>query len=230
MATEVATIAQFGALTAQRFLAPAVRQQKAAAFALVALAGAQVAHRAALGYVPKYQALVDGRRNAPLTSVKVDGGKIEFEFEVIDDILRWIAKSLREHSPWRSGEYMRGHLFYADGVECDVFGPIPQAREYIFINTVEYSTILELGTRAGKPFRFRMVPHIYENVAMVAPHVFPNRQVTIEFSFRGVIDGKVYAKSGPRRRMSAKYGRESRAPGAPQNKAQIRFPAIIVKV
>ncbi len=237
---EVATIAKFGELV----LAPALRQKQAAAFALVALAGAQVVNRAVLGYAPTFRTLVDGSVGNALTAVNTNGGKISFEFEFddVEDVLMFIAAELPLRSPRRSGDYIRGHILLADGVQIPMHPPFPRAREFVFVNTVRYARKIEMGTtESGRAFVIQVPPHVYEMTAQAASKQFP--KASIEMTYRGFVGGEQVnqamahssrgwffsefhpgrAASGVREsRLAKKHGRTA------HNRSFARYPAIIV--
>jgi hypothetical protein len=166
-------------------LQPKARATDIAAYATVALAGAQVINRAVLGYSPKVKTIVDGRVGAALTTVKPDGGNIVFDFEIVENVLRWIMRALREASPVVSGAYRDSHILLADEREANVDRPIPAARQYVFISTVDYARRLEVGRRAdGTPFVIQVKPRIYARVAERAKAEFAGRGVMIRDVFR----------------------------------------------
>lgn len=166
-------------------LQPKARAADIAAYATVALAGAQVINRAVLGYAPKVKTIVDGRVGGALTTVKSDGGNIVFEFEVVQDVLRWIMMALREASPVLSGAYRDSHILLADEKEADVDRLVPLARQYVFTNSVDYARRLEVGRRAdGTPFVIQVKPRIYARVAERAKSEFAGRGLMIRDVFR----------------------------------------------
>jgi hypothetical protein len=143
-----------------------------------------------LGRIPPHVTTVDGRRGAPLESVRPDGGQIVTEFELVGDVLKWVANELAERSPVRKGDYLRGHKVFADGVEIDVSAVIPDADEYIFTNVVPYARKIEIGkTRSGRAFVIQVAPRIYELVAQAARRRFGNI-VRVRYSFRDIRAGR----------------------------------------
>jgi hypothetical protein len=55
---------------------------------------------------------VDGQRGCAVDSVNPDGGSIIVEFELVGDVLTWIAQTLLDRSPrafWRLS--IHGHTF-----------------------------------------------------------------------------------------------------------------------
>lgn len=185
-----------------------------------------------MGFALAKSIRVDGRRDVALYTVKPDGGEIEVEWEnMIPLVLVWIAKTLDERSPRASGEYQREHRVVADGVEFDVAGEIPQAKEYIFFNTTPYSRRIEIGkTKTGRDFVIQVQPRIYERTGKDAAARFGNiARITSEF----VVPPNAYSLQrdrptrsfvGGRRRVSSRI-RSDRRRGS-----EVTVPAIIVRV
>lgn len=230
MGTEL-TIAQW-AQEISRELSPAQRGAAVADFAMTAVTAVQIANRVALGYSPAYRSFVDGVASTALERVKLDGGKIEFEFEIsqIDDVLRWIAKALYDASPFRSGDYRNGHTLLADGEPIDVNGNIPQdVSEFCFVNVVPYARKIEIGTtEGGRPFVVQVPPNVYERVTQRAQHEFGER-ANIRFEFRSVDEGKIgrWSRTSSARGM-ARHHRGNK-PARTLGEWLRRQPAIIVK-
>ena len=80
-------------------------RRAAAAFAREGIEEAARTNQRILGRRPRQVNFVDGRRDAPLETVNPDGGQIITEFDLVTDVLRWIADALFEASPFRSGAY-----------------------------------------------------------------------------------------------------------------------------
>lgn len=170
-------------------------QQRAIAnFAAAEIAKSDAINRRALGRIPPKEVTVDGRLNAPLDSVKVNGGRIVAEWEIFNDVLTWIHKTLEERSPRRSGEYVKGHRLFADGAEIPVTNNPPEAREYVFLNIVPYSRKIEIGkTQSGRDFVIQVPNRIYERTAKDARSRFGNiadirlsyRETTTAYRVRG---------------------------------------------
>ena len=160
--------------------------------------------------MPRYTVAVDGRIGAPLESVKPNG-EIVVEFELVNDVLAWIADQLVTHSPVGSGKdrhpglYQKSHTLFADGQETDVGAVIPPADEYVFINTLPYARKIEHGLSRQAP------DGVYQAVAILAQRRFGNI-AQISFSYRAPFQGSF---------LSARSG---------GNKTENRQPAIIVKL
>lgn len=168
-------------------LSPQMQQKEAAAFARAGIDEAKATNRQILGRDPPLTITVDGRKGAPLESVKPDGGTIIAEFELMEDVLRWIADELVRRSPVTSGAYQKGHTLFVDGTEVPLGGQIPIGEEYVFINLVPYARRIEVGkTKSGRDFLIQVPNHIYERTAKDAKRRFGN-QADIQFAFREAI-------------------------------------------
>lgn len=217
--TKVEPIAQFVEVVAREDLSPQARSRSIAGFARQQLASAQQTNARVLGRVPRHETFVDGRKGAPLEAVRPAGGTIVFTFELIDDLLRWIARMLVERSPVRSGDYARGHRLFADSVEVPMGAgtPIPPAEVYTFANLVPYARKIEVGkTNSGRDFVIQVPNRIYERTAKDARARFGNL-VKITSSYRAPIGGAIRA-----------YGGAASRPGGIERRS--RSPAIIVTV
>lgn len=162
---------------------PADRGRRLATYARQALADAQEINRRATGHVPPHETFVDGRKGAPLESVKPDG-VIVFEFDLLNDMFEWIAEMLIKHSPVLTGEYQDSHIFFADGVEVEPGGALPAAEEYVFLSPVPYARKIERGLSSQAP------DGVYEAVAAMAKSRFGNL-AHIRFSYRSFQGGGI---------------------------------------
>lgn len=217
---------------ANSLIAEVERGQAVADYAAAALRGAQIANRLALGYSPTYRSFVDGVQSTALAKVKLDGGRIDFEFDVpaIDaTLLRWIAGELFRQSPHVRGDYQRGHIVLADGKLIDVYGPIPAtAKEFIFTNSEPYARKIEIGTtESGRAFVIQVQPRIYERVGKAARSMFADRKVSILTEFRPLDIGAIKSWSG----SAGAHRIARRRGGNPNHHADWlkRQPAIIVQ-
>jgi hypothetical protein len=192
------------------------QRREAADFARAGLLEAQQVNRSILGRIPPHTTTVDGRADAPLDSVNPSAGRIVFEFELIGDLLRWIADTLVARSPAISGRYKRGHTILANGQEILVGAPLPAAAdEFVFLNPIPYARKIEVGkTKAGRAFVMQVPNRIYERTAIDARRRFGNL-ADIRFAFRDVTGAYQL-------RRSAGRGRSRRAGGT------VQAPAIIV--
>jgi hypothetical protein len=165
------------------------QRRVAAALAKEGIEDAKKTNQQIFGRVPKYETTVDGKKNAPLESVNPARGNITTEFELINDVLVFIRDTLIRESPRRSGDYIRGHKIFADGVEIDIGPNTPQSDEYVFSNIVPYARKIEVGkTKTGRAFVIQVAPKIYERVAQMARARFGNI-VALKYTFRDISGG-----------------------------------------
>lgn len=167
-------------LLVSRTLSPQARQKLAAQSARKILLEAQEHNRAALGAVPPHKQFVDGKAGAPLEIVDPDQGRIVFEFELADELLRWIGEQLVLQSPVLTGRYRDSHVLLADGVEIDADGKIPPAETYLFVNTRPYARKIERGLSDQAP------DGVYEAVAVLAQRQFGNI-ARVRFTYRSLV-------------------------------------------
>lgn len=171
-----------------------------ARFAEQQIEDTQQANARVLGRLPPYTQTVDGRKGAPLQSVKPDG-VIVAEFDLFNEALIWIAAQLEAHSPVKTGRYQKSHVLYIDGVES---APTVQRafEEAAFVNSQPYARKIERGLSPQAP------DGVYQAVATLAQRRFGNI-ARVKFSYRTILGG------GP-----AGAGRS--------NKSNERNPAVIV--
>lgn len=226
--------------TLANHLGPQARSQALAGFAREKLAEAQAQNHRVLGAVPPHTVYVDGRQGAVLESVKPDGGRIVFEFDMAMDVLKWIGEQLVLRSPVVSGAYRGAHTLFADGVAVSG-GALQVAEQYTFINPLPYARRLEIGRSAdGSPFLVQVPNRIYERTAEDAKRRFGNL-ADIRFSYTAVISGRAVnqqlaASQGQKWWLGDGVARpatgafEKTLSKTAQNKAKVRFPSIIVRL
>lgn len=177
-------------------LSPKAQSQVFAQFAAEQIEEAKRHNRMVLGHVPHHTVTVDGRDDAALESVRPNG-VIVAEFELIIEVLQWIQEQLDTHSPVKTGNYKSQHVVFADNEMIDLGGGavIPDADEYVFLNTAEYARKIELGSSSQAP------DGVYRAVAILAAQ--NNRfgsLARIRFEeFRGAVAGRAGNKSKNRK-------------------------------
>lgn len=204
VSTRITPINRSIELMLQRHLSPEARQARLAGFAKERLKEAQAVNRQALGSVPPHETYVDGRQGAAVESVKADG-VIVFDFELLDDLFGWIDLQLVTHAPVRSGRFRKSFVFFADGVEVDPNGPVPQAREYVYLNVQPYARKIERGLSPQAP------DGVFQAVATMAKKRFGNL-AAIRFSYRSFQQGGVVSYAAAKGRAAAKRERDTRVP------------------
>jgi hypothetical protein len=193
-------------LTFDRLLSPAARSRLFAQQAQGILDEADDTNRQILGRVPNRHTFVDGREDAPLDSVSYPGVIVR-EYDLVLDVLQFIAEELRQISPVGSkpdkrpghpGFYRDSHTLFADGIEVPVSETIPDAREYVFLSTAPYARRVERRST------------VYELTAAKASQRFGNI-AKVYFSWRAPYSGEILT-------------------GSRGNKSDGRMPAIIVTI
>jgi hypothetical protein len=164
-----------------------------------------------IGQMPDYEVTVDGRRGVAITSVKADGTVVA-EFDLLLEVFAWIGKQLLSHSPVRSGRYSKSHMFFADGVEVDPNGVVPEASEYVFLNAQPYARKIEAGLSGQAP------DGVYQAVSATANRRFGNI-ARVYFGYREMATGAISQWAG---------GKFSRSRS--QAQARLRQPAIIIRL
>jgi hypothetical protein len=104
------------------------------------------------GVAPTAAQVVDGRRGAPLESVRADG-RILLEFGYVREIALAVLEALRQARPRDQGDWANGLVILSDGVEVEAAQIPHMARAVKVVATVPYARRLEIGkTRRGDPF------------------------------------------------------------------------------
>jgi hypothetical protein len=114
---------------------------------------------------------VDGVE-APEEAVKV-GGVIVYDYNRLDLVKKLALEILKEFSPDKTGNYIRGHQVVVD-----------TPTEVRITNTVPYSRVIELGARGQTKLRIQKGGHVYDKTARKLrnqPEV--GNSVKVEFTF-----------------------------------------------
>jgi hypothetical protein len=201
--TKIEAINRDIALMLSETLSPKAQSAALAEFAGVQIEDAKETDRRILGRIPRYTVSVDGRDGAALQSVKPDGVVIA-EFELFNDVLSWIADQIDKVSPKKSGRFRRNNTLFADGIETDVGSVLPDASEFVFINTTPYARKIERGASSHAP------DGVFQVVATLAQRRFGN-VAKISFTYRTAIAGAFVG-------------------GRAGDRSDLRNPAILVKV
>jgi hypothetical protein len=173
-----------------RDLSPEAESKALASFARERLAEADAQNAKAFGFPPPHETYVDGRKGAPLESVR-PRGTILFEFELLVDLFEWIEAQLILNSPVRTGRFARSFVFFIDGVEADP-KRVPRSgfNEAVFLNTTEYARKIERGLSKQSP------DGVFEAVATLAKRRFGNI-AKVRFSYRSPISPKSHVDRTP---------------------------------
>jgi hypothetical protein len=232
LSTRVQPIERDVVLSLTADLSPAGQSAAFAAVAKDMIAEGDETNRLILGRIPPRKTYVDGSQGVSLDSVK-PGGVIVAEWELVTDVLIWIANDLIEHSPVgridandrHPGLYKRSHTLFANAVEVPVGEQIPEADEYVFMNLTPYARKLEGGSS-------RQFDHIYEGGAKRARSRFGNI-AKILFTYRGIVGGNQINPEtvGAAKHQRNAHGRFTYQGGSrAHNVSDVRFPAITVRI
>lgn len=102
---------------------------------------------------------------------------VTLEFAISEDILGFIANLLAMHSPVGSGvdkhpgQYKFSNKLYGDGILVSDISRPPQAKEFIFINTLPYAGKIASGESSQAP------NGVYEVVANESQKRFPSSKI-----------------------------------------------------
>jgi hypothetical protein len=190
-------------------------QADVASYAAQAIAEVDQANRRILGRSAPPTVTVDGRAGVGLGQVNLAHGVIVADWALVGDVLAWIGETLRQRSPVLSGRYRDSHTLFADGVEVEIGGAVPQASEYVFLNPLPYARKIEIGTtRSGRAFVIQVPNRIYERTAADAQARFGN-VANIKDSYRAPFAGailKYVPVRGPVSRAASQFERAQRVP------------------
>lgn len=115
---------------------------------------------------PDFDAYANRPGNTNLDSVIVPG-PIVYRYRYLRSVIQTALDELRRASPVVSGDYVRSHTLFIDGVPVDrVPLTLPRNTEIMISNPVPYARRLEVGkTESGRAFVIQVAPKIYERVA-----------------------------------------------------------------
>lgn len=216
--TRVEPIARTIQMLVDESLGPEARGRLLAEFAEEEFARADAENRQAMGRAVPHRTFVDGVEGRAVATVSADG-TVVYAWQLVDDLLAWVAGELERSSPKKSGTYAASHILFADGVEVPEGGPVPDATEYAFLNAQPYARKIERGLSPSAP------EGVYEAVAVLARRRFGNI-ASVKFSFRSLPSGAVGAWAA-RTGMKARRAKLN-ADGAARQDWLTRQPAIIV--
>ena len=181
-------------------LTPAQQSAAAADFARVKLGEAQDTNRRATGRVPLHETFVDGRAEAPLESVKTNGGTIVFKFSLVDNTATWIMDQLIRVAPVKTGRFKRSFVMLADGVQVDPGTELKGVSRYLFANTQPYSRKIERGLSSQAP------NGVFQAVASLAQAKF-GKTVRVRFTYVTLLSAIDVSLSGGERRKADRAAR-----------------------
>lgn len=149
--------------------------------------------------------LVDGRENAPLTSIK-PGGAIVFRWSPMEIAADLAYAMILRASPVRSGEYRRHHIMLINGTEVAQGQKIGFGDRISITNLLPYARKIEMGSSSQAP------DGVYESVAATLNHEIGDL-VNVYFGYRS------YLGAGP-------GGPKTRQGGTRTHAHDVRFPTL----
>ena len=127
-----------------KHLSREAQQDKIAAFAKDVIKKADDHNARVVGARVPYEVRVDGRLDAPLNSVRPDGGVILANWDMLNEIVEYVLTLLVRNSPVLTGRYRASHTIFADGDEVDS-AEGRTAREWAIMSSVPYARKIERG-------------------------------------------------------------------------------------
>ncbi len=153
----------------------------------------------------RFTRMVDGVRGAPEESVQI-GGVIRYNYNRLDEVVRFAMETLFDLSPVLSGEYRNRHQLFVGGAEATNLRDWDGRSDIIVTNTLPYSRKIEMSTMT---MRVPGTDRVYEQAASVVARRFGNT-ARITFDWQGVVGGAT-------------------ASGTKGNKSGNRFPALKIR-
>lgn len=179
-------------------MSPEERGIVAADFARVKLGEAQQINRAAMGTVPPHETFVDGKKDAPLESVK---DTIVFQFQPMDNAIAWVKEQLDRRAPVLTGRFKHSFIELADGAEVPMGTEVKGAQRYVIVNTQPYSRKIEKG-------QSRQAPNgLFQAVASIANAKF-GKTVRVKFTYMSLTTQVDQSLRGSARRKADRAARQ----------------------
>lgn len=180
-----------------------------------------------------YTRWVDGHEGAPEHTVSARG-VITYEYNRYDLVAKAILDTLRQRSPVKSGDYVRGHTLFINGIEVQTLADWKQGDEISISNYVPYSRKIEIGK-----MKMSVPGHVYETTAQLMRREY--RDIAdISFTYRGIINGgqvnqltasKTVVERTIVRGSKGRFakGTSTRTvSGGEHNKSKVRYPTITI--
>lgn len=181
---------------------------------------------------PQFEVYANRPGNSNLDSVVLPG-PIVYKYSNLRELVQFALDELRKASPSVSGDYVRSHMLFVNGVPVDVL-PVDMkpSDEIMIANPVPYARKLEIGkTKNGRDFLISVPNRIYERV--VKNKLVPRyRNVAkITFGYATLPDTSRYAKDNRRRYWLTNKARWYFQPGKSKDRLKgmaIRSPCIVI--
>jgi hypothetical protein len=181
---------------------------------------------------PAFEVYANRPGNTNIESVVLPG-PIVYKYSNIKSIVEVALDELRKASPVVSGDYVRSHMLFVNGVAVNVLPETVKPSDEIMIaNPVPYARKIEIGkTKTGRDFVVQVPNRIYERVAKSALIPRYRNVAAITFGYVTLPDAYRYKKDNAARSWLAAKGRWYVSPKQRKDRvkgAVVQSPAIFI--
>ena len=172
-----------------------------------------------IGHTVPVTRIVDGVKGAPEEAIKL-GGRIEYDYHRLDEVVEFALKTLSEFSPVRNDRYRHAHVLFINGAQAQNLSAWKPGDEVVILNAVPYARKIEQG---GMKMRVPGSDHVYERAAVAVNRRFGNMART-QFSYRSPILS--YVPGGANRAERAAIRRQPARRSAMAMERATRVPSL----
>jgi hypothetical protein len=147
----------------------------------------------------RFTRTVDGVPGAVEEAVKI-GGVIRYNYNRLDEVVRFAMDTLFDLSPVLSGEYRMRHQLFVGGVQAANLQSWDGSSDIIITNTLPYSRKIEMSTMT---MRVPGTDRVYEEAASVVARRFGNVAKVLA-DWQGVV-GRVTASGTKGNKSGNRY-------------------------
>ena len=181
---------------------------------------------------PSFDAYANTPGNKNLESVVLPG-PIVYTYSNLKQIIEFALDELRKASPVVSGDYVRSHTLFVNGMPvANIPVDLKPSDEIMIGNPVPYARKIEIGkTKSGRDFVISVSNRIYERVAKNVLIPRYRNVAKITFNYATLPDAGTYAKDNKQRSWLANKQRWYTRPGIAKDRLKgiaIRSPAIFI--
>lgn len=181
---------------------------------------------------PSFEVYANRPGNSNIESVVLPG-PIVYTYSNLRQLIDFALDALRKASPVKSGDYVRSHTLFVNGVSVAALpADLKPSDEIMIVNPIPYARKLEIGkTKSGRDFLVSVPNKIYERVAknMLIPRY--RNVAKIEFAYVTVPDAYRYKANNAKRNWLANKGRWYVQPRQHKDRvkgAVVQAPAIVI--
>lgn len=181
---------------------------------------------------PAFEAYANRPGNANLDSVVLPG-PIVYTYNNLRQMVEFALDQLRRASPVESGDYVRSHTLFVNGIAVAALPvDLKPSDELMIVNPVPYARRLEIGkTESGRDFLISVPNRIYERIAKTVLTPRYRNVAKISFAYVTVSDAYRYKQDNKARSWLANKGRWYVSPKQRPDRARgavVQSPAIII--